>query len=132
MRPEMITDPRAAHEMAAKIENLLDDNLVSAASQRELDALRYAIAIASSPAQFESDCPAVLVAAMPQRLAISARTAPHRPATHLGGPAPLMVATTHASGAAKGRRDTPGIAGCRKFLTVKPRSTDLEPGYRLR
>jgi hypothetical protein len=37
-----------------------------------------------------------------------------------------------ASGAAEGRRDTPGIAGCRKFLTVKPRSNDLEPGYRIR
>src|SRR5215472_14530069 len=33
---------------------------------------------------------------------------------------------------ARRRRDTPGIAGCRKFLTVKPRSNDLEPGYRLR
>lgn len=33
--------------MAAKIEQLLDENLVSAASQRELDALRYATAIAA-------------------------------------------------------------------------------------
>ena len=41
-----------------------------------------------------------------------------------------MVTTTHACSAAEGRRDTPGIAGCRKFLTVKPRSNDLEPGYR--
>ena len=40
------TDPSVADEMAAKIEQLLDENLVSAASQRELDALRYAIAIA--------------------------------------------------------------------------------------
>ena len=36
------------------------------------------------------------------------------------------------SSAAEGRRDTPGIAGCRKILTVKPRSNDLEPGYRIR
>jgi hypothetical protein len=43
-----------------------------------------------------------------------------------------MVTTTHACSAAEGRRDTPEIAGCRKFLTVKPRSNDLEPGYRLR
>jgi hypothetical protein len=41
-----------------------------------------------------------------------------------------MMATAHASSAAEGRRDTPGIAGCRKILTVKPRSNDLEPGYR--
>jgi len=41
-----------------------------------------------------------------------------------------MMATIHASGAAEGRRGMPGIAGCRKFLTVKPRSNDLEPGYR--
>jgi hypothetical protein len=42
-----------------------------------------------------------------------------------------MMATTHGSSAAEGRRDTPGIAGCRKILTVKSRSNDLEPGYRL-
>src|SRR5262245_39876600 len=41
-----------------------------------------------------------------------------------------MMATTHDSSAVEGRRDTPGIAGCRKILTVKPRSNDLEPGYR--
>ncbi|HET7246304.1 MAG TPA: hypothetical protein VFJ07_15840 [Streptosporangiaceae bacterium] len=41
----MITDPPVAQEMAAKVERLLDENLVSAASRRELDALRYAIAI---------------------------------------------------------------------------------------
>jgi len=43
-----------------------------------------------------------------------------------------MMAMTHASSAAEGRHDTPGTAGCRKFLTVKPRSNDLEPGYRVR
>jgi hypothetical protein len=42
----MISDPPVADEMAAKIEQLLDENLVSATSQTELDALRYAIAIA--------------------------------------------------------------------------------------
>jgi hypothetical protein len=41
----MITDPSVAQEMTAKVERLLDENLVSAASRRELDALRYAIAI---------------------------------------------------------------------------------------
>ncbi len=45
VRPEMITDPLVAQDMAAKVERLLDENLVSAASRRELDALRYAIAI---------------------------------------------------------------------------------------
>ncbi len=45
VRPEMITDPPVAHDMAAKVERLLDENLVSTASRRELDALRYAIAI---------------------------------------------------------------------------------------
>jgi len=38
-----------------------------------------------------------------------------------------VMATTQASSAAEGRRGTPGVAGCRKFLTVKPRSDDLEP-----
>jgi len=46
VRPELVSDPPVADEMAAKIEQLLDENLVSAASQRELDALRYVIAIA--------------------------------------------------------------------------------------
>jgi hypothetical protein len=58
-----------------------------------------------------------------------ARTAPHRPATYPGGPAPLTMAITHASSAAEGHRDTPGITGCRRFLTAKSRSNDLEPGY---
>jgi hypothetical protein len=41
----MITDPSVAQEMVTKVEQLLDESLVSAASRRELDALRYAIAI---------------------------------------------------------------------------------------
>jgi hypothetical protein len=41
----MITGAPVAQEMAAKVERLLDENLVWAASRRELDALRYAIAI---------------------------------------------------------------------------------------
>jgi transcriptional regulator with XRE-family HTH domain len=45
VRPEMITGLPVAQEMAAKVERLLDENLVSAAARRELDALRYAIAI---------------------------------------------------------------------------------------
>ena len=45
VRPEMISDSPVAQEMAAKVERLLDENLVSAAARRELDALRYAIAI---------------------------------------------------------------------------------------
>jgi transcriptional regulator with XRE-family HTH domain len=45
VRPEMITDQPVAQEMAVKVERLLDENLVSANSRRELDALRYAIAI---------------------------------------------------------------------------------------
>jgi hypothetical protein len=46
IRPEMISNPPVAEELAGKIEQLRDENLVSATSQRELDALRYAIAIA--------------------------------------------------------------------------------------
>jgi hypothetical protein len=68
----------------------------------------------------------------PRSTGPSARTAPHRPATYPGGPAPLVMATTQASSAAEGRRDTPGIARCRKFPTVKSRSNDLDPGYRIR
>jgi transcriptional regulator with XRE-family HTH domain len=45
VRPQMITDPPVAQEMAVKVERLLDENLVAANSRRELDALRYAIAI---------------------------------------------------------------------------------------
>jgi hypothetical protein len=45
VRPEMITGPPVAQEMAAKVERLLDESLVSAVARRELDALRYAIAI---------------------------------------------------------------------------------------
>jgi hypothetical protein len=45
VRPEMISDSPVAQEMAAKVEQLLDENLVSAAARRELDALRYAVAI---------------------------------------------------------------------------------------
>ena len=45
IRPEMITGPPVAQEMAAKAERLLDESLVSVAARRELDALRYAIAI---------------------------------------------------------------------------------------
>jgi hypothetical protein len=41
----MISDSPVAQEMAAKVERLLDENLVSAAARRKLDALRYAIAI---------------------------------------------------------------------------------------
>lgn len=41
----MITDQPVAQEMAVKVERLLDENLVSANSRRELGALRYAIAI---------------------------------------------------------------------------------------
>ena len=46
VRPEMITDQLVSQELAGKVEQLLDENLVSADSRRELDALRYAIAIA--------------------------------------------------------------------------------------
>lgn len=45
VQPEMIINPLVAQDMAAKVGRLLDENLVSAASRRELDALRYAIAI---------------------------------------------------------------------------------------
>jgi hypothetical protein len=38
-----------------------------------------------------------------------------------------MMVMTRASSAAEGRSDTPGIAGCRKILTVKPRQTILSP-----
>ena len=42
----MIADRLVAQELAAKVKRLLDENLVSADSRRELDAVRYAIAIA--------------------------------------------------------------------------------------
>lgn len=45
LRPEMIADRLVAQELAAKVERLLDESLVSAGSQKELDALRYAVAI---------------------------------------------------------------------------------------
>jgi hypothetical protein len=38
-----------------------------------------------------------------------------------------MKATTQASSAAEGRRATPGLAGCRKFLTVNHGQTILSP-----
>jgi len=41
----MITGPPVAQEVAARVERLLDESLVSAAARRDLDALRYAIAI---------------------------------------------------------------------------------------
>jgi hypothetical protein len=46
VRPEMIRDTPVAEEVQAKLERLLDENLVSAAARRELDALRYGIAMA--------------------------------------------------------------------------------------
>jgi hypothetical protein len=46
VRPEMIRDIPVAEELQAKLERLLDENLVSAAALRELDALRYGIAMA--------------------------------------------------------------------------------------
>jgi len=45
IRSEMITGPPVAQEMAAKVERLLDESLVSMAARKELDALWYAIAI---------------------------------------------------------------------------------------
>ena len=38
-----------------------------------------------------------------------------------------MKATTYARSAAEGRRDTAGIAGCRKILTVNHGQTILSP-----
>jgi hypothetical protein len=46
VRPEMIRVISAAEELQAKLERLLEENLVSAAALRELDALRYGIAMA--------------------------------------------------------------------------------------
>jgi hypothetical protein len=46
VRPEMIRDTSVADELQAKLERLLDENLVSAAARKELDALRYGIAMA--------------------------------------------------------------------------------------
>jgi hypothetical protein len=46
VRPEMIRDTSVADELQAKLERLLDENLVSAAARSELDALRYSIAMA--------------------------------------------------------------------------------------
>jgi hypothetical protein len=46
VRPEMIRDIPVAEELQAKLERLLDENLVSATARRELDALRYGIAMA--------------------------------------------------------------------------------------
>jgi hypothetical protein len=46
VRPEMIRVTPVAEELQAKLELLLDENLVSTAARRELDALRYGIAMA--------------------------------------------------------------------------------------
>jgi transcriptional regulator with XRE-family HTH domain len=46
VRPEMIRDTSVAEELQAKLERLLDENLVSAAARSELDASRYGIAMA--------------------------------------------------------------------------------------
>jgi hypothetical protein len=46
VRPEMIRDTPVAEELLAELERLLDENLVSAAARRELDAMRYGIAMA--------------------------------------------------------------------------------------
>jgi transcriptional regulator with XRE-family HTH domain len=46
IRPEMIRDGPVADELQGKLERLLDENLVSTAARRELDALRYGIAMA--------------------------------------------------------------------------------------
>jgi hypothetical protein len=42
----MIRDTPVADELQAKLERLLDENLVSTAARGELDALRYGIAMA--------------------------------------------------------------------------------------
>jgi hypothetical protein len=42
----MIRDTPVAEELLAELERLLDENLVSAAARRELDAMRYGIAMA--------------------------------------------------------------------------------------
>ena len=46
VRPEMIRDIPMAEELQAKLERLLDENLVSTTARKELDALRYGIAMA--------------------------------------------------------------------------------------
>ena len=45
LRPEMIADRLVAQELAARVERLLNESLVAAGSQKELDARRYAVAI---------------------------------------------------------------------------------------
>ncbi|MCW2914406.1 MAG: putative transcriptional regulator [Actinomycetia bacterium] len=45
--PEMIRDPAMGGELNGKIGQLLDENLVSAQTRRELDALRYGVAMAA-------------------------------------------------------------------------------------
>jgi transcriptional regulator with XRE-family HTH domain len=47
MKPEMVKDPATSTELNGKIERLLDENLVGAQARRELEALRYGIAIAT-------------------------------------------------------------------------------------
>jgi hypothetical protein len=46
IRPDMAADPGLSDELDAKIGRLLDENLVSAPARRELEALRYGIAMA--------------------------------------------------------------------------------------
>ena len=43
---EQVRDIPVAEDLRAKLERLLDENLVSATARRELDALRYGIAMA--------------------------------------------------------------------------------------
>lgn len=45
IRPGMAADPALARELNRKIGRLLDENLISASARRELEALRYGVAM---------------------------------------------------------------------------------------
>ncbi|REE98992.1 helix-turn-helix domain-containing protein [Thermomonospora umbrina] len=47
IRPDIIRDPATANELAEKIAQLLDENLVSTETRRELEALRFGVAVAA-------------------------------------------------------------------------------------
>jgi hypothetical protein len=47
IHPDLLTDPAVTTELSAKIEHLLDESPIAAPARGELEALRYAIALAA-------------------------------------------------------------------------------------
>jgi hypothetical protein len=47
VHPDLLTDPAIAVELSVKVEHLLDQGPIAAPARGELEALRYAIALAA-------------------------------------------------------------------------------------